>query len=105
MSTAVSDNRLEFSGYKKADNEALLTKLVAGKEDMYDMDSLKYTLFDSEIQFLDGAQVMTTATSELTKIIDDGFSRFMLGNESIDKVQQWMVDEATKIINEKGVIK
>lgn len=105
MSTAVSDNRLEFSGYKKADNETLLTKLVAGKEDMYDMDSLKYTLFDNEIQFLDGAQVMTTATSELTKIIDDGFSRFMLGNESIDKVQQWMVGEATKIINEKGVIK
>jgi hypothetical protein len=29
----------------------------------------------------------------------------MLGNESIDKVQQWMVDEATKIITEKGVIK
>lgn len=105
MTTADSDNRAEFSGYKKANNEELLTKLVAGKEDLYDMDSLKYTLFDDDIQFLDGAQVMTTATSELTKVIDDGFSKYMLSNEPIEEVQQWMVDEATKIINEKGVIK
>jgi multiple sugar transport system substrate-binding protein len=105
MTTADSDNRLEFSGYKKANNEELLTKLVAGKEDKYDMDSLKYTLFSDEIQYLDAAKVMMTDTSELTKIIDDGFAKFMLSNEPIDEVQQWMVDEATKIINEKGVVK
>jgi len=105
MTTADSDNRLEFSGYKKANNEELLTKLVAGKEEMYDMDSLKYTLFSDEIQYLDAAKVMIASTAELTKIINDGFSKFMLSNEPIDEVQQWMVDEATKIINEKGVIK
>lgn len=105
MTTADSDNRLEFSGYKKANNEELLTKLVAGKEDMYDMDSLKYTLFSDDIQYLDAAKVMIASTAELTKIINDGFSKFMLSNEPIDEVQQWMVDEATKIINEKGVIK
>ncbi|GIO94886.1 ABC transporter substrate-binding protein [Paenibacillus lactis] len=105
MTTADSDNRLEFSGYKKANNEELLTKLVAGKEDMYDMDSLKYTLFSDEIQYLDAAKVMIASTAELTKIINDGFSKFMLSNEPIDEVQQWMVGEATKIINEKGVIK
>jgi hypothetical protein len=48
---------------------------------------------------------MMTDTSELTKIINDGFAKFMLSNEPIDEVQQWMVDEATKIINEKGVVK
>ncbi|MBT2762097.1 extracellular solute-binding protein [Paenibacillus sp. ISL-20] len=105
MTTADSDNRPEFSGYKKANNEELLTKLVAGKEDKYDMDSLKYTLFSDEIQYLDAAKVMVTATSELTKIIDDGFAKFMLSNEPIDEVQKWMVDEATKLINEKGVVK
>ncbi|MGE7824057.1 ABC transporter substrate-binding protein [Paenibacillus sp. NPDC093718] len=105
MTTADSDNRLEFSGYKKANNEELLTKLVAGKEDKYDMESLKYTLFSDEIQYLDAAKVMMTDTSELTKIINDGFAKFMLSNEPIDEVQQWMVDEATKIINEKGVVK
>ncbi|MNJ63564.1 hypothetical protein D3C77_594770 [compost metagenome] len=72
---------------------------------MYDIDSLKYTLFSEDIQFLDAAEVMTTATSEITKVINDGFSKFMLSNEPIDDVQKWMVDEATKIINEKGVIK
>ncbi|CAH1058464.1 ABC transporter substrate-binding protein [Paenibacillus pseudetheri] len=105
MTTADSDNRLEFSGFKKADNEKLLTKLVAGKEDKYDMDSLKYTQFDDEIQYLDAPKVMTTANSEITKVINDGFSRFMLSNESIEDVQKKMVDDATKIINEKGVIK
>ncbi|QNK60489.1 extracellular solute-binding protein [Paenibacillus sp. PAMC21692] len=105
MTTADSDNRMEFSGYKKANNEELLTKLIAGKEDMYDVDSLKYSLFSEDIQFLDGAQVMTTATSELTKVINDGFSKYMLSNEPIDEVQAWMVGEATKIISEKGVIK
>ncbi|MFD3257105.1 ABC transporter substrate-binding protein [Paenibacillus lentus] len=105
MTTAESDNRQEFSGYKGANNEDLLTKLVAGKEDMYDIDSLKYTLFSDDIQFLDAPEVMTTATSEITKVINNGFSKFMLSNEPIDDVQKWMVDEATKIINEKGVIK
>lgn len=105
MTTADSDNRPEFSGYKKANNEELLTKLVAGKEDKYDMESLKYTLFSDDIQYLDAAKVMVTATSELTKIIDDGFAKFMLSNEPIDEVQKWMVDEATKLINEKGLVK
>ncbi|WP_055108224.1 ABC transporter substrate-binding protein [Paenibacillus ihumii] len=105
MTTADSENRQEFSGYKKANNEELLTRLVAGKEEMYDIESLKYTLFSEDIQFLDAAEVMTTATSEITKVINNGFSKFMLSNEPIDEVQQWMVDEATKIINEKGVIK
>ncbi|KOP68645.1 ABC transporter substrate-binding protein [Bacillus sp. FJAT-18019] len=105
MTTVDSNNRLEFSGYKKANNEELLTKLVAGKEDKYDMDSLKYTLFSDEIQYLDAAKVMIASTAELSKIINDGFAKFMLSNESIDEVQKWMVDEATKIINEKSVIK
>ncbi|GGG09192.1 ABC transporter substrate-binding protein [Paenibacillus aceti] len=105
MTTADSKNRQEFSGYKKANNEELMTKLVAGKEEMYDMDSLKYSLFSDDIQFLGAAEVMTNATSEITKVIDDGFSKFMLSNEPIDEVQKWMVDEATKLIDEKGFVK
>lgn len=105
MTTADSDNRLEFSGYKKANNEELLTKLVAGKDDMYDMDSLKYSLFSEDIQYLDAAKVMIASTAELSKIINDGFAKYMLSNESIDEVQKWMVDEATKVLNEKKLIK
>lgn len=105
MTTADSENRQEFSGYKKANNEELMTKLVAGKEEMYDMDSLKYSLFSDDIEFLGAAEVMTNATSEITKVIDDGFSKFMLSDEPIDEVQKWMVDEATKLIDEKGFVK
>ncbi|GIP31708.1 ABC transporter substrate-binding protein [Paenibacillus sp. J2TS4] len=105
MTTADSPARAEFSGWKKANNNAILDRLIAGKEEWYDVDSLRNSVAGEEIQFLDGSQVMTTASAELTKIINDGFSKFMLSNASIDEVQKWMVDEATKIINEKGTIK
>lgn len=104
MTTADSDSRIEFSGWKKADNNAILERLIAGNEQWYDVDSLRYTVGSEDIQFLDAPSVMTTGTAELTKIIGDGFSKFMLSNEPIDAVQQWMVDEATKVLNEKGLI-
>ena len=103
MTTVDSESRVEFSGWKKANNDALLERLIAGKEQWYDVDSLRYSVGE-EIQFLDAPKYMTTGTSELTKIIGDGFSKFMLSNEPIDEVQAWMVAEATKIINEKGLI-
>lgn len=105
MTTADSESRVEFSGWKKANNDAILERLIAGKEEWYDVDSLRYSVGGDDIQFLDAPKYMTTGTSELTKIIDDGFSKFMLSNEPIDQVQEWMVKEATKIINEKGLIK
>jgi len=104
MTTADSESRTEFSGWKKADNNAILERLIAGNEEWYDLDSLRYTVGSEDIQFLDAPKVMTTGTAELTKIVGDGFSKFMLSDESIDSVQQWMVDEATKIIKEKGLI-
>lgn len=104
MTTADSDSRVEFSGWKKADNDAILERLIAGNEDWYDLDSLRYTVGSEDIQFLDAPKVMTTGTSELTKVVNDGFSKYMLSNEPIDEVQQWMVEEATKIIAEKGLI-
>lgn len=104
MTTTDSEARMTFSGWKKANNEAILERLIAGKEEWYDVDSLRYSVSSNEIQFLDAPKYMTTATSELTKIINDGFSRFMLSDESIDQVQEWMVKEATKVIDEKGLI-
>lgn len=101
MSTADSTNRQEFSGWKKADQSALLERMIGNNTDKYDVESLKYTLFGDDIQYLDASEVLTISTSDLTKVINDGFSKFMLGNDPIDKVQTWMVDEATKIINEK----
>lgn len=105
MTTADSPSRAEFSGWKKANNDAILDRLIAGKEQWYDVESLKHTVAGKEIQFLDAPKVMAVGQSELTKIVNDAFSKFMLSDEPIDQVQKWMVDEATKIINEKGTIK
>ncbi|MFD2115118.1 ABC transporter substrate-binding protein [Paenibacillus yanchengensis] len=105
MTTTDSEHRTEFSGWKKANNDALLDRLIAGNEQYYDVESLRYAVGSEDIQFLDAAEVMTTGSAELTKIIGDGFSKFMLSNEPIDEVQQWMVDQATKIIAEKELIK
>lgn len=101
MSTTDSESRTEFSGWKKADNQAVLDRLIGDDKTLYDVESLQNTLFGDDIQYLDASSVITVSTSELTKVIDDGFSKFMLSNASIDDVQKWMVDEATKIINEK----
>ncbi|MEF2246791.1 ABC transporter substrate-binding protein [Paenibacillus sp. IITD108] len=105
MTTVDSKSRVEFSGWKKADNNAILERLIEGKEEWYDVDSLRYSVASEDIQFLDAPKVMTTGTSEITKVIGDGFSKFMLSNEPIDEVQAWMVKEANKIIEEKGLVK
>ena len=101
MTTTDSESRMEFSGWKKSDQNKVLDRLVGKNKDMYDVDSLKNTLFGPDIKYLDASPIVTTSSSDLTKVIDDGFSKFMLSNEPIDDVQKWMVDEATKIINEK----
>ncbi|MCM3291396.1 extracellular solute-binding protein [Paenibacillus sp. MER 180] len=101
MSTDDSANRQEFSGWKKADQTALLERMIGKNKDKYDVESLKNTLFGDDIKYLDASKVLTISSADLTKVIDDGFSKFMLSSEPIEKVQAWMVEEATKIINEK----
>lgn len=101
MSTTDSTNRQEFSGWKKADQTALLDRMIGKNTDKYDVESLKNTLFGADIKYLDASKVLTISSADLTKVIDDGFSKFMLSTEPIEKVQTWMVEEATKIINEK----
>ncbi|WP_438347619.1 ABC transporter substrate-binding protein [Paenibacillus sp. FA6] len=101
MSTEDSQSRTEFSGSKKSDQNTLLDRLIGTNTDKYDVESLKNTLFGSDIKYLDSSEIVTISTSDLTKIINDGFSKFMLGKDSIDDVQKWMVDEATKVIDEK----
>lgn len=75
--------------------------MIGANADKYDVESLKNTLFGPEIKYLDASQVVTTSTADLTKVIGDGFSKFMLSKDSIDDVQAWMVKEATRIIDEK----
>ncbi|WP_211748106.1 extracellular solute-binding protein [Paenibacillus sp. Marseille-Q4541] len=101
MTTADSDARMEFSGWKKSDKDKVLERMIGKNTELYDVDSLKNTLFGPDIKYLDASDVVTVSGSDLTKIIDDGFSKFMLSNEPIEDVQKWMADEAAKVIDEK----
>ncbi|WP_228745264.1 hypothetical protein [Paenibacillus sp. S150] len=78
--TADSESRTEFSGWKKADNEEVLDRLNGGNKDLYDVESLRNSLFADDIQYLDASDVITISSAELTKVIDDGFSKFMLSD-------------------------
>ncbi|WP_420819028.1 ABC transporter substrate-binding protein [Paenibacillus nanensis] len=100
MTTADSEHRAEFNGWKKADPNPLLDRLIGENKQMYDVESLKSTLFGENIQYLDASQVVTTFGSQLAKVLADNFSKFMLGNDSVDDIQKAMVDEATKVIQE-----
>lgn len=100
MTTVDSEHRVEFNGWKKADPNPLLDRMTGENKQMYDVESLKNTLFGEEIQYLDASQVVTTFGSQLAKVLADNFSKYMLGNESVDDIQKAMVEEATKVIDE-----
>ncbi|OBZ13216.1 ABC transporter substrate-binding protein [Bacillus sp. FJAT-26390] len=100
LTTVESEFKTEFSGWKKSDPKPLIDRLIGGNAKMYDVDSLKNSLFSDKIEYLEASQVVTTFGSQLAKVQADSFSKFMLGNESIDDIQKQMVDEATKIIKE-----
>jgi multiple sugar transport system substrate-binding protein len=99
ISTNLTDARTELPGWKKGDAKPLVEKWISGKEDYYDVDSLMSTLFDST-EALPASDVSITYAAELDKILGDGFSQFILEDKSAKEVQQWMADEANKVIKE-----
>lgn len=97
----MSDARVELPGSKNADVEPLIDRLIEGKEDHYDVDSLKYTVLDDEeISYLDASVISVDYGSQLEEVMDDGFGKYMLNNEPIDDVLDWMIEKAEKIIAE-----
>ena len=98
VSTNLSDSRAELPGWKKGDPQPVVERMIQGNEDQIDVDSLMYTLFGDDISYLDASQISITYASELDSILVDGFGMFMLDNEPLDEVQEWMVEEATKVI-------
>lgn len=98
MSTNLTEARTELPGWKKGDVKPLVERFISGKEEMYDVDSLMYTLFESEVESLPPSKVSVAYGALLDKIITDGFSQFILEDKSTEEVQDWMVEEANKVI-------
>lgn len=99
VSTNLTDARTELPGWKNGEAQPLVEKWIEGKEELYDVDSLMYTLFDSQ-EALPASDVSITYAAQLDKILGDGFSQFILEDKSAKEVQQWMADEANKVIKE-----
>lgn len=100
VSTNLSDARVEIPGYKKGDLEPLLDVLVGDTVDLIDMDSLKHTFLADEVDYLEASEVTVDYTGELISILSDGFGKYMLDDEPIDDVIDWMVERAEKVIDE-----
>lgn len=100
ISTNMSEARTELPGWKQADLEPFIEKLIEGNEELYDVDSLMHTTTGEEIDYLEASQVSIDYASELEEVLVDGFGKYMLNDEPVDEVINWMVDKAEEIIKD-----
>ncbi|MDQ0254114.1 multiple sugar transport system substrate-binding protein [Evansella vedderi] len=102
VSENLSEGRVELPGLKQGDARPVVERIIEGNEELIDVESLMYTLFDEEVNYLDASQVSIGYGRELESILSDGFAKYMLNDESIDEVIDWMIEEATKVIDKNS---
>lgn len=100
ISKEMSDARVELPGWKEADLKPLVERIISGKEEHYDVESLMNTVVGDDIGFLDASVISIDYGAELEEVLMDGFGKYMLNNEPIDDVLDWMVERAEKVIDE-----
>lgn len=88
-------------GWKKADGEADINELVAGKEAYYDKESIIHTLFDDRVTTLE-SDITVSYGSELKKVLENGLAKFLLDGVSIEDTKQTMMEEALKIMEQNS---
>ncbi|MFE5319492.1 ABC transporter substrate-binding protein [Paenibacillus sp. NPDC056579] len=98
--TTEQDARLELSGWKKGDSKALVERLYGGNKNLIDMNTLNSVLSDKRVRTGVSSDIAVSYGSQLKKVMEDGFSKFLLDNVSAEDAQKWMVDEAGKIIKQ-----
>lgn len=92
--------RADLSGWKKGDGKALLERLYGSASELIDLPSLETTLYDENVKTAVAPEISVSYGSQLKKVTEDGFSKFILDNQSVEEVQAWMMDEAQKIIEQ-----
>lgn len=102
ISTNMSDARTEIPGWTQADLEPFLLDIIEGNEELYDVDSLIYTITSDDISYLDASEISIDYSGELEEILVDGFAKHMLNNEPVEEVNAWMVEKATEVIESKS---
>lgn len=92
--------RIELSGWKKSDGKALTERLYGKSKDLIDLPSLTSTLYDNKVKTALSSDISVSYASQLKKVMEDGFSKFMLDNQSAQDTQKWMMTEAEKVIKQ-----
>jgi len=88
----------DMPGWKKADPQIVLNKLVGdANKDLIDIDSLKNVMYDSRIKTIYDAGLSTATSSQMKKVLEDGLTKFLLDNTTVEEAQQSMMKEAENI--------
>jgi multiple sugar transport system substrate-binding protein len=98
--TQQTDVIRDVPGIKNADKDKVLEAIVGDKTDLIDVDSLSATLFDKRIKSVYDSSYSTAYSSQLKPVLENGLSSFLLDNLTAETVQQKMIDEANKIIQQ-----
>lgn len=88
----------DMPGWKKADPAKVISALVGdANKDLIDVDSLQKTMFDSRIKTIYDGNLSTATSSQMKKVLEDGFTEFMLNDLKAEDEQAKMVDAANKL--------
>ncbi|WNR46080.1 ABC transporter substrate-binding protein [Paenibacillus roseipurpureus] len=95
-----SSVRTNLSGWKKVDSGALLERLYGNNKELVDLSSLKSTLYDKRVKTSVSTDIAVPYASQLKKVMEDGFSKFILDNTTAEDAQKSMTEQADKIIKQ-----
>lgn len=98
VSTDMSDARDELPGLQNEDVTPLIERIIEGNEEYYDIESLMYVLNGEDTDYLEASQIVIDYGSELEEILEDGFAKYMLNNEDLDEVIDWMIEKADAVV-------
>ncbi|WP_159886047.1 ABC transporter substrate-binding protein [Paenibacillus puerhi] len=98
--TTNQSERIDMSGWKKGDAKALIETLYGSNKELVDLESLTTVLSDERIKTAISGDIAIPYGSQLKKVMEDGFSKYMLDNTTAEEAQTWMVQQAEKIIQQ-----
>ncbi|NEW04575.1 extracellular solute-binding protein [Paenibacillus sp. SYP-B3998] len=100
--TTEQDARIELSGWKKGDSKSVIERLYGANKDLIDIPSLTLTLNDKQVKTSFSSEIAVSYGAQLKKVMENGFSKYMLDGVSAEDAQKWMVDEADKVIKQSA---
>ncbi|MFD3445950.1 ABC transporter substrate-binding protein [Microbacteriaceae bacterium 4G12] len=89
----------DFPGSKNVDKNVVIDKMIGDSKNLIDKESLVNSVYDKRVYIPYNPNYTTVYASQLKKVLEDGFSKFILDGISAEDAQKWMVDQANDIIS------